>query len=85
MQEEFNLKRRMDLTKCLKNDQNPTTKTILPIAVDLKNTIKQLSSRPGHKQVKYIEQILFIGRPGSGKHLQARLLANRLDLILGMV
>ncbi|XP_065092561.1 uncharacterized protein LOC135713379 [Ochlerotatus camptorhynchus] len=80
--EEFHLNRLIDITKSLKAEQHPNIQTILPIAVDFKNTIKQLSSIPGHKQIKYVERILMTGRPGSGKHLQARLLANRLDLIL---
>lgn len=59
------------------------TRTVLPIAVSLKNSMRQMALHPDHSRVKYIERILIMGRPGSGKHRQARLLANRLDLILG--
>ncbi|XP_055600824.1 uncharacterized protein LOC129749774 [Uranotaenia lowii] len=55
---------------------------LLPLALDIQKTVQLLSIRPNHKHVKYVERIVFIGRPGSGKHRQARLLAERLNLIL---
>ncbi|XP_021709368.1 uncharacterized protein LOC110679315 [Aedes aegypti] len=81
----FHINRKIDLSRnnnCTDITQLSHTRTILPIAINLKNTLKQMSLHPDHEQVKYIERILIIGRPGSGKHRQARMLANRLDLIL---
>ncbi|XP_062554741.1 uncharacterized protein LOC134219870 [Armigeres subalbatus] len=79
---EFHLNKTINLIDLVQNNQLLNTKTILPAACDMKSMIKQLIQHPSHPQVKYIERILIVGRPGSGKHRQAQLLANRLDLIL---
>ncbi|XP_062698205.1 uncharacterized protein LOC109418631 isoform X1 [Aedes albopictus] len=82
IQREFHLNKRFDLNHNLSSMKATETRTVLPIAVSLKNSMRQMALHPDHSRVKYIERILIMGRPGSGKHRQARLLANRLDLIL---
>lgn len=79
---EFYLNRNINLyqNECNQN----SVKDLLPIAMNLRNTVKQLGQRPNHRKVKYVERIVIIGRPGSGRHRQARLLADRLDLVLSI-
>ncbi|XP_053686136.1 uncharacterized protein LOC128735677 [Sabethes cyaneus] len=60
---------------------NPLS-AIVSAAQHLNNTVKILKFNPDHAMVKYVERIAIIGRPGSGTHWQARILANRLDAVL---
>ncbi|XP_038112128.1 uncharacterized protein LOC6040766 [Culex quinquefasciatus] len=77
---EFHLNRNINIPH--EDDAKNSAKDLLPVAMHLRNTLKQLEQRPNHEKVKYVERIVIIGRPGSGKHRQARLLADRLDLVL---
>lgn len=77
---EFHLNRNISIPQ--EDDAKNSAKDLLPVAMNLRNTLKQLEQRPNHEKVKYVERIVIIGRPGSGKHRQARLLADRLDLVL---
>lgn len=78
---EFHLNRNINILQEDEKTKN-STKDLLPVAMNLRNILKQLEQRPNHAKVKYVERIAIIGRPGSGKHRQARLLADRLDLVL---
>ncbi|XP_058832755.1 adenylate kinase isoform X2 [Topomyia yanbarensis] len=81
---DFNVNRNIDVNgNELEADVTPNRwRTILPIVIDLKNTIQLMKSSPNHPIIKYVERIVFLGRPGSGKHRLARMVANRLDLVL---
>ncbi|XP_058465080.1 uncharacterized protein LOC131438805 isoform X2 [Malaya genurostris] len=79
---DFHVHQHIDLVK---NDELQTKqnwRTILPTATDLRNTIKLINRNPNHFKVKYIQRIVLLGRLGSGTHRFARMLANRLDLVL---
>ncbi|XP_052565010.1 adenylate kinase 8 [Culex pipiens pallens] len=77
---EFHLNRNISIPQ--EDDTKNFAKDLLPVAMYLRNTLKQLEQRPNHEKMKYVERIVIIGRPGSGKHRQARLLADSLDLVL---
>ncbi|XP_055534097.1 uncharacterized protein LOC129723732 isoform X2 [Wyeomyia smithii] len=56
--------------------------TMFSTAQNLNDKVKLLQCSPLHATIKYVERIALIGRPGSGKHWLARMLADRLDVLL---